>query len=516
LPHGLLFNHSTTAINYQKQWISQIKIERVFNLADFRWFLFNRAVHPAIIVSYQQGKPSPDHKIDCWSPKADWTIMQAEVITVSPIDRSSVSVKDVLRNLESEDAPQIWKKRYWASPRDARLLGRLSFYPRLRDHVRNTRETDSKKPWIMAEGFQPVGKSDDPQKAQTLQLPSNKFLDAKSSNIDLFALPDDCLDLKKNSITVRNRSNKNTDIFKAPHVLITKGFQRIAFCNFDVSFQHALRGIHGPKEHNDLLIFLAAYLRSELSQYYMFHTSSSWGVYRPEGHVQEVLRLPMPFPDEQPDKGHSEKIVKEVAGIVKNSIKEAEKSFLRRASIIQNATKEIDPLIYEYFDIQPLERLLIEDTLNIILPSIQPNHKRMPVPTVKASTADQREAYMIRVCEMLNLWAKNGPSIVRGKTFADDKLGIGMAVLEKISRSEEKFPMNGVEENVLQSLDRLRKAVSQQRGTINPVRGLMVFDQNRLYIAKPIAQRHWMQTAALNDADEIAGTLLMHSYKERA
>ena len=76
--------------------------------------------------------------------------------------------------------------------------------------------------------------------------------------------------------------------------------------------------------------------------------------------------------------------------------------------------------------------------------------------------------------------------------------------------------MSDVEENVLQSLDRLRKAASKQHRTINPVRGLMVFDQNRLYITKPIAQRHWMQTAALNDADEIAGTLLMHSYKEKA
>lgn len=516
LPHGLLFNHSTTAVSYQRQWISQNKIERVFNLADFRWFLFNRAVYPAVVVSYQKGKPAPDHRIDYWSPKADWTITQAEVITVSPIDRSSVSLKEVLQDLDSDDAPQIWKQKFWASPRDTRLLDRLSLYPRLRDHVRNTRETDSTKPWIMAEGFQPVGKSDDPKKAQTLKLPSKKFLDAKSSNIDLFILPDDCSDLRKDSITVRNRSNKNTNIFQAPHVLVSEGFTSIAFADFDVSFQDALRGIHGPESDTDLLAFLAAYLRSPLSKYYLFHTSSSWGIARPVVKVQELMRLPIPFPEQQSDPKRCWEIVKSVSKIIKDTANKARDSFMDRSGIVADATAKIEPLIYEYFDIQPLERLLIEDTLNVILPSIQPNHKRMPVPTVKASTADQRDAYMNRVCEMLNMWAKNGPSIVRGKTFADDKLGIGMAVLEKISQSEAKSPMNGIEENILESLDRLRKAVSQQRGTINPVRGLMVFDQNRLYIAKPIAQRHWMQTAALNDADEIAGTLLMHSYKERA
>lgn len=305
-------------------------------------------------------------------------------------------------------------------------------------------------------------------------------------------------------------------MFHAPHVLVSAGFTSVAFADFDVAFQDSLRGIQGPDSDADLLAFLTAYLRSPLAKYYLFHTSSSWGIARPLVTVQELLRLPIPFPEQQSNPKRCREIVKKVSKIIKDTANKAKGSFMDRSGIVADATAEIEPLIYEYFDIQPLERLLIEDTLNIILPSIQPNHKRMPVPTVKASTGDQRDAYISRVCEMLNMWAKNGPSIVRGKTFADDKLGIGMAVLEKISRSEAKSSMNGVEENILQSLDRLRKVVSQQRGTINPVRGLMVFDQNRLYIAKPIAQRHWMQTAALNDADEIAGTLLMHSYKERA
>jgi predicted GH43/DUF377 family glycosyl hydrolase len=315
LPHGTLFNHSRTAVAFQKAWIRKHEIERVLNLADFRWFLFEKAVHPAIVVSYKRHPPETQaHRIQYWAPKADWLATQAEIISVSPSDRSEVAISDLLHDLDGLDAPQTWKQRFWATARDLRFIDRLSLYPRLRDHVRASRDKDSIKPWVMAEGFQPVGTNDDAEQAHILKLPSRHFIDATNDALDLFLLPDDCRMLKSNSVTVRSRSNKNTLVFKAPHVLITKGFNRIAFANFDVSFRHALRGIHGPQDQSDLLAFLAAYLRTSLARYFMFHTSASWGMYRPEGHVEEVLRLPMPFPEQLRDGKRARAIVGQVAG----------------------------------------------------------------------------------------------------------------------------------------------------------------------------------------------------------
>ncbi len=37
---------------------------------------------------------------------------------------------------------------------------------------------------------------------------------------------------------------------------------------------------------------------------------------------------------------------------------------------------------------------------------------------------------------------------------------------------------------------------------------MKIFDGPRLYVIKPDTCRYWTQSAALNDADEIAGTLL--------
>ena len=142
--------------------------------------------------------------------------------------------------------------------------------------MRQPREPDNDKPWLIAEGFQPFGKNDDPRSERTLELPSKLFIPATSERLDLFLLQGECQPLLSKKIQVR-RLIKDTSIFCAPHVVVAQGFSSIAFADFPVSFRHALRGITGPVTDRALLIFLAAYLRSPLARYYLFHTSSLKG-----------------------------------------------------------------------------------------------------------------------------------------------------------------------------------------------------------------------------------------------
>ncbi len=509
LPHGVLFHHSNTALDFQSAWVCQHAITRVLNLADFRWFLFGKAVHPALVVSYRKNPPSDaQHRIEYWVPKTDWTVITTEVITIGPTDRSTLTVAEIIQDLKGPDAPQVWKQKYWATPRDLRLLDRLSLYPRLRDHVRGPRERNSNKPWIMAVGFQPFGENDPERSRRTLTLPSRRFIPATSQALDLFILEDDCDTLPSNRVDVRRRI-QNTEIFQSPHVLVAEGYTSIAYADFDVSFQHALRGIHGPQNDRNLLMFLAAYLRSPLAMYFLFHTSSSWGVARPKVHVEEVLRVPMPLPDQQQNPDRSWRIVKEVAEIVIDAARRASATFMDREGIVRSADAAITPLIDEYFDMHEIEKPLVDDTLKVTIRSIQPTRRRMPVPTVTPSSHAQQQAYCDRVCEMLNDWAKRGKYKVRGAVHGSDAMGIGMAVLEKVSRSDAGSPMSNDGNDMLAVLDNLRKAFPQPLSTLDLVRGMLVFDKDRLYVVKPIGHRHWTQTAAMNDADEIAGTILM-------
>ena len=156
--------------------------------------------------------------------------------------------------------------------------------------------------------------------------------------------------------------------------------------------------------------------------------------------------------------------------------------------------------------------MLIEDTVRVIIDSTRPTRARLLVPTlIPAST--QQHAYLERVCEMLNGWAKGGSFAVRGQVHASESLGIGVAVLEKVDRARAAEAMAETENDLIRLLDTVRKAIPRKHATLDVVRGVMVFDGKRLYVVKPIGQRFWTQTAAMNDADEIAGTILMRSPK---
>ncbi|MGY3530748.1 hypothetical protein [Bradyrhizobium sp. USDA 4452] len=146
--------------------------------------------------------------------------------------------------------------------------------------------------------------------------------------------------------------------------------------------------------------------------------------------------------------------------------------------------------------------------VNVVIPSIQPTKAKMPVPTVAHSTRQQRDLYTQRLCETLNGWVRGTEYVVTGSAVASDQLGIGVAVLRKSSRSDALA--QPVEADVLHTFDRLRRAANPIERAFTAARGITVFDQDNLYLLKSIGHRYWTETAALNDADEIAGTILMH------
>jgi hypothetical protein len=513
LPHGTLFNHNAPAVRFQQSFLRTHAVDRVVNLCDLQRFLFEESEAPALVIRYCKEKPADSGRfIDYMAPKTDWTITQAEILTIRPQDRSRLTVRDALDSLNDDSRPIIWKERFWATPRDRRLLDRLSLMLRLRDIVGQP-SRGSEKRWVIAEGFQPIGENDDNAKAQTLRLPSRLFVEATSNALSLFLLPDDCQTRLSTEVTVRSRSNKYTDVFKSPHVLVAKGFSRIAYTDFDVSFRHALRGIHGPKKDRDLLIFLAAYLRSDVARFFLFHTSSNWGVSRAEVHVEELLRLPFPLPDDTHDPERCRGIVREVSRAVTKAKGDASRAIANREVIVRRTQESVNKLVEDYFDIDDVERMLITDTSKIIIPSVRPSRAKANLLTIKQSNQEFRDSYADLLCDRLNGWAKEEYR-VHATTLADSSLGVGMVVLEKTKRNEQPTHLAATDGELLKYIDSVQKLAAKSHGTFEIVRGLKVFWKNLLYITKPLGQRFWTNTSALNDADEIAATILTRLDRE--
>lgn len=515
LPHGILFNHSPAAITFQREWFQRHAVELVMNLADYQRFLFEESEAPALVIRYRKEQPTDSgHRIDYWAPKTNWAVTQAEIMSILPQDRSRLTVREVLDDLQDEDAPLIWKERFWATPRDWRLLDRLSLLPRLRDLVGSPSKNSGKR-WIIGQGFEERRENSATTPLKRLVLPTRTIIEASSPLLRLFLLEDDCQQLPSHEVLVRQRSNTNIDVYRGPHVLVTKGLKRSAFADFDVAFRHALRGIHGPLEDRDLLLFLAAYLQTALARFFLFHTSSNWGVSRAEVHVEELLRLPFPLPEQSHDDKRCRSIIREVAQIVTEAANRAQETVIGRDGIIAQAVTAAEKLVEEYFDIDDIERMLIADTDAIIIPSVRPTRTRPARPTIQPTNHEHQAAYIRLLCDMLNGWAHEEYQ-VHGKTAADGSVGVGLVVLEKTQRGQLPAHLDVAVEDVLSVIVRLQQTAAKSYGTFELVRGLKVFDKNLLYITKPLGQRFWTNTAALNDADEIAATILTRSAREDA
>jgi hypothetical protein len=299
-------------------------------------------------------------------------------------------------------------------------------------------------------------------------------------------------------------------VFKAPHVLAAKGFSKIVFADFDVAFTDAFRGIQGPTTDRKLLMFLAAYLRSSLAQYYLFHTSSNWGVSRQLVHQEELLRLPFPLEGASGSRARAVQIVEEVSRLVQLASRRTKDVLMDRDSIVQNTEALIEPLIYEYFDIRATEQVLVQDTLRVVIPSFRPGPKRRSVPAIEPSKPDERVQYTKRLCATLNGWARGSRSRVVASPSVSEGAGVGLVVLEKVDGAKAGPSVNG-NGDLLAALDELREAATLKLNTFELARGIKVFDGSRLFLVKPLERRYWTETAALNDADEIAGSILMQT-----
>jgi hypothetical protein len=515
LPHGMLFNHSPEAIDFQQQLFRRHAVERILNLADYQRFLFEESEAPAMILRYRKERPTDTaHVMDYWAPKSDWSVTQAELITILPQDRWRLTVGDVLNDLRGADAPLIWKERFWATPRDGRLLDRLSLLPRLRELVGSPSKSRNKR-WIISQGFEERPDNRNAGETKRLLLPTKRIIEASSPRLQLFLLEDDCKELASQEVVLRKRSNTNVEVYRGPHVLVTKGPARSAFADFDVTFRHAVRGIRGPQEDQELLMFLAAYLQTDLARFFLFHTSSNWGVSRSEVHGDELLRLPFPLPDQTHNPKRCRRIVQGVARVVSDASQRAKGYSTDRNGIARQAVATAESLIEEYFDIDDIEQALIADTRDIIIPSIRPTRAYPDVPTLHPSTEAQRTAYTKVLCDTLNGWAKKEYQ-VHGKAGTAGAAGVGLIVLEKTRRGEPPAQLDGITDDVLTTLAHLERIVAKRHSSFELVRGLKVFDKNLLYITKSLGQRFWTSTAALNDADEVAGTILVRSAREGA
>jgi len=297
---------------------------------------------------------------------------------------------------------------------------------------------------------------------------------------------------------------------------------KVAFCNFSVLFQDSIQIISGHKNGNDrdLLRFLSVVIKSDVVQYFLFHTSSTWGIERDKIYSHEILSLPFFLPEDASNPQRAKEIVDKVADTLKKFERQIEKQKWfgeeqRRKDGVDEIRRELEPLIREYYDIDKYESMLIDDTLNLAVKSFHPreNTAKAKIPTLVDVDDEQAKEYTKTLCEMLNNFGEGSKFKVNGEVYKGVPYSVVYIFLS--DKINSNVPVLESKDKLAKLLQRMEHLLQQKRGRFVFCQNLKVFDGNSLYILKPMQMRFWSKTAALNDADEVAGAILSSRGKDK-
>ena len=538
LPSKMFLNSQTN--NFQAQWLKRVTVERVIQLADYSFVLFEQAICPAMIVRYRkQTKPDPDHRIAYDTPKLQPSARRRGLITIGSQDHKWLSQGHVLESAKHGSASVLWKRSLWGTGRDLRLLTYLKTFSQLSDIAGEPHEG---KRWIKGQGFQPntSGNSDNPKspwwKSEDLFISAR----AKSLKISAALLKNDCEEIGDRFPSLHRP--RDPRLYKSPLILVSQGFSKIVFSSIDVLFQDSLQSISGPPEDENILLFLTVFLRSKLAKFIMFHSAANWGTERDKVHMDELLTLSFPLPEDAPAEDAAN-IVLQIAKRMRQEMSIQERLYnecLERhhnlAGIDEKAGRdewlklrgqrtealqaELDPMICKYFGLHEPEIMLLEDSINISIPSSTPSKAKadsMDIPTLRSVASGLVRGYekglavyADTLANTLNSWAgeRGSDFRVRPSGGVDDASGVAMVTL---ALGKEAGPMIDVDikGTLSQWLKRGLEACSKQSATIRSERELLWFEGECIHIVRPSTLAHWTRTAALNDADTIYGEIAM-------
>lgn len=500
LPATLLFGYSKI-LTFQKDWFSRCVIERIMNLADMGFYLFEDADHPTIVVKYRNKKPNLNKdNVQYLTPKTEMETLRAEMLVISPEDQKVVKMANVIRHLRNEEAPTIWKEIFWGTPRDHKFVQRLHEYETLKDW--ENRELDY---WVVHEGYNRGGKGEPKYRPILEKIP---FLNP--GDVETYTVKKEKLHPCAPVLAPRVMSSES--VFKAPHIVFPHGVDRkgkrlrVAFSMDDFSFSHALRGIHAPKEQESELRFLTCILASPLALYYLFHTTTNWAIERPDILVTEYRGFPFP----KPNSGVKKEIIEKAAEIHKRLEESKNESFAffkAPQEEIEEYIKQLDQLVFDYYEVDSWEEALIYDTVNMWIPSATPRRTDLDIKTLLPSNESSRQEYLKLILEALNLWTDKTAYSVSGVIIDsfDDGLGVVSLLLhDKNSLSKTNVKNELANHDLADVLNRINSLLHREMTSIRFMRNLKVFDGDYLHILKPLSNKYWTKTYALNDADEIA------------
>ncbi len=527
LPSKTFLNDKTN--HFQMEWLQSITLDEVVQLADYSKILFKEAKCPCMIVRFWASKPDlATAVVEYVAPKVTRIDYRDGVIPVAPDDRKEIPLRQVLSAAKHGVAPTIWKQYLWGTPRDIKFLEMLQQMPTLWEITdlesdlrrKNVKQT---KRFCAGQGFKPAKDGSQPSDRELVSCAwkaNEPFVAPGDLKREVWLPKNDARQIGEHlrssgCYTDRLYSKPSEELFTPPFLLVNQGFSVCSFFDYGVRFQHSLQSIKAEPGDEDILLFLAAYIRSGLARYFLFHTSANWGVERDKVLLEELLHLPFPLPGSEWIAKEAQDIVAQVASRIREFIKASRTRSGTAADVrkcqAEGLQDELIPLVYRYFDLIDQEVALIEDTNRVAIPSATPGTFAKPIPSrarIQSNSVGPYARglfpYAETLSRTLNEWAEQSKSKVRASIAGGVHERSDMVCLTvELTSTPQAFRAETPSDETFRTVARLAESAASRVGCLNYLRGIIAFDGPRIHIFKPTALIGWTRTAALNDAAEI-------------
>jgi hypothetical protein len=292
---------------------------------------------------------------------------------------------------------------------------------------------------------------------------------------------------------------RDADIYRGPLLLVKLGLgQRgleAALSEEDVIYSQRYYGLQIPPESEIWRTCLNGILNSSLATYFLFLTSSEWGVERDNIPWNDIRRLPVPSPVNQ-----GEKEARRLARVVNE---------LCRAAHLQTvlptaALARLDDVVFDLYSLDAEQRALVRDMVSSTI-DLQRKAELSAEkhPPEHGDLAAYAEAFTGVSNELLGL--RNRSKMVAEIFGVPPPAPVRVVKFRVVDRSADEpalrsIPMPGLE-NLLERI--ARHLPASRRGLIHVRRHLRVYAPGELYILKPSERRFWTRSAGFHDADAV-------------
>lgn len=511
LPIGQLLGD--TSAKFVARLLHRYRPLRIINFGDLQELLFPTARHACHLFTGQRRSDDPTlaltfrETFEYCVPKADLTLALGH-LTMQSADLHRLQTVSV-----SED-PQHLVSYMWGDANDIAIWTRLTARGIFADFTSSTR---GKRRWVCRKGIHMRDKSRTEDSAGRLRAlphisPGSLTTASPTVHSDLLE------PWPENQSTVVGLGDAVMQIFSGPRVLFPDGFSqrepnvRAYYYDGPASFTHSIGVIASNDERDSrLLKFVAVYLRSSLVRYFLM--LRTWKILCSRGgfHLTDIKTFPYFEPNAAPNPAAARSALATVSRYMDEI---AKLPCTKQPARYQELRKELDQLVYAYFGLTREEQALVEETVDVLMPSIRPSSlDSLQKPAQRNVGLKDYNAYANALGESLTRWRTRmrgeGHFRITVKGSEPDRDGPSGIVRVDYGRQKTADPeIDAVVDDtvVLQTLSMLRRAGLRRiwsAPSLSLVPDTHIWLDGSLYLVRPATKRNWTLRQALRDAEHI-------------